>query len=199
MSYFITAFLSYVLVYKYFALIIFVFVGSFILPFPLNTVYFAVGAFAGQGYFNIFILWIVSYLTNVSGDSFGYFVTYIYGKKILGILHINPENKNLLKVEKLLREYAAETIFFTRLTTPFFNLVNFMSGLIGVPFKKFIFFDMLGNIIDVSFFVFAGYFLGNYWEEFLKNIQYVGLAIFAIFVIVIISRIYLKKHIHIFK
>ena len=199
MSSLLTLFLSYILLYKYATLITFTFLGAFLLPLPLNTAYFAVGAFASQGYFNILNVWLVAYAVNVLSDFLGYFVTYRYGKDILKILHIKPENKNFVKVEKWLREYSGETIFFTRLTTPFASLVNFMSGLIGVPFKKFAFLDMTGNFIDVSFFVLAGYFLGNYWEEFLKNIQYLGTLIFIIFILTLLARIFGKKYLHILK
>ncbi len=198
-SYFLTVFLSYLLIYKYLALIVYVFLAAFILPLPLNAAFVALGAFASQGYFNVFVVWIAAFSTNVSADIIGYYITNKYGESIFRKLHINAQSAKFLKIEKWLREYAGETIFFTRITSPFASIVNFISGFIGVPFKKFILADLAGNFIDIVFCVFAGYFLGNYWEEFLINVQYIGIAIFIIFVLSLLVRIYGKKYFKFFK
>jgi len=154
---------------------------------------FAVGAFASQGYFNIFIVFTTALLVNVFADVFGYFITYKYGNKIMTFFKINIENDKFLKVKRWLRKYAGETIFITRITGPFTQVVNFLSGLTGVPFKKFLLMDVLGNFIDILFFTFAGYFLGNYWQVFLNNIQNIITLIFVVVILYILFRICFKK------
>jgi membrane-associated protein len=193
MSYFLTVFLSYVLIYKYATLIIFLFVGAFLLPLPSNALLLAVGALSTQGYFNIFVCWAVALTTNILADIFGYYLTHKYGVSIFRFLHINTGSEKFHKVEKWIKEYAGEAIFFTRITSPFAATVNFLSGLIGVPFKKFLLMDVLGNFIDISAFVFIGYFLGNYWQTFLGNLEYLGILISIVFIVSIFVRIYWKK------
>jgi len=171
-----------------------VFIGNFLIPLPINIIVFTTSAFASQGYFNIFIIFLVVLVTNILADVCGYFITHKYGDKLLKALHVNVKNDNYIKIEKLLRKYAGETIFITRITGPFPQIVNFLSGLIGVPFKKFIFWDVIGNFIDVSFFVFAGYIVGNYWQVYLDKIEDFGLIAFiAIVIMCILFRIIWKR------
>ena len=49
----LSALLSYLLLYKYFAIFVLVFAGSFIVPLPGNAMLFAMGAFSSQGYMNL--------------------------------------------------------------------------------------------------------------------------------------------------
>lgn len=193
MPYFLSFFFSYILLYKYITLVSFVFIGTFLIPLPLNIMFFVVGAFSSQGYFNVFVCWIVAFLTNVLSDLLGFFLTNKYGEEIFKTLHIDTKNPKFLKIEKWLMEYSSETIFFTRITGPFAPTVNFLSGLVGVPFKKFLLYDIAGNFVDVSFFIFAGYFLGNFWQDFLKNTQYISLFIFLVFILFLLFRFYKKK------
>ena len=189
-----TVLLSYILLYKYLAFILFIFLGSFILPLPDNTLLVAVGAFASQGYFNIFAVIIIAMITNVTADIFGYFLTYRYGNDILKLLRIDAKNAKFVKAEIWLKKYSAVTIFFTRIAGPFGPAINFLSGLIKFSFKKFLLADLLGNVVDLTFFTLTGYFLGNYWQTFLKNIQYFGWLIFLIFVLYLFYKMYLKSN-----
>jgi len=194
MSSVLTIILSYILLYRYVTIIFIVFIGNFLIPLPINIIVFTTSAFASQGYFNIFIIFLVVLVTNILADVCGYFITHKYGDKLLKALHVNVKNDNYIKIEKLLRKYAGETIFITRITGPFPQIVNFLSGLIGVPFKKFIFWDVIGNFIDVSFFVFAGYIVGNYWQVYLDKIEDFGLIAFiAIVIMCILFRIIWKR------
>ena len=189
----LTILLSYVLLYKYITLFLFIFLGSFLLPLPDNTLLFAVGAFASQGYLNVFICFIVAYLTNVLTDIFGYYLTYRYGSGILKVLRVKTHNQHFIRAEYWIRKYAVITIFFTRIAGPFGPAVNFLSGLIRVPFKKFIIADLIGNLIDIAGMISIGYLVGNSWESFLENIEYFGWIIFFVFSLYLVYKIYLRK------
>ena len=179
----LTALLSYILLYKYFTLFLFIFLGSFLLPLPDNTLLFAIGAFSGQGYLNVIISILVAYISNVLADILGYFLTYRYGSRIFKLLHIKTENVKFTKAENWLRKYSSITVFFTRLAGPFGPSVNFLAGLIRMPFKNFMLADLGGNFIDIFGLILLGYFAGNYWTSFIKNIQDTGWLVFIIFIL----------------
>ena len=189
-SFILTTLLSYILLYKYLTLFLFIFVGSFLLPLPDNALLLAVGAFASQGYLNVYVCFLVAYSSNVLADILGYYLTYRYGVNILSVLRIKPNNHKFEKVENWLKRYAGITVFITRISGPFGPAVNFLSGLIRMPFKKFIFADLSGNLIDIAGLIFCGYFVGNYWQSFLNNIQYFGWLIFFLFLFYIAYKIY---------
>lgn len=175
----LTILLSYILLYKYATLFLFIFLGSFLLPLPDNTLLFAIGAFSSQGYLNVLLCILVAYFSNVLADILGYYLTHHYGPNILKVLHVKTQSAKFVKVESWLRKYAGVTIFFTRLAGPFGPAVNFLSGLIKVPFKKFLLADLSGNFIDIFGLILIGYAVGNYWENFLKRIEYIGWFIFV--------------------
>ncbi len=173
MSALLSGFLSFILLYKYWAIFLIICSASFILPLPANAILVALGAFASQGYLSLWGVLITAIMTNIGTDCFAYFLTHRYGKSVLDRLLIRLDGK-LAVLEKNLRTYAFGTIFLTRIAGPFAPYVNFLSGLIGVPFSKFLLADVIGNAPSISFFVLSGYILGNHWQDFLANISLIG-------------------------
>jgi membrane-associated protein len=175
----VSSFTAYLITYKYLALFLIVFAGSFIVPVPLNELILVAGAFASAGKMNIILIIVIAFFTNVLADVFGYFLTYHYGDDIFRLLRIKKDT-NFFRVKKYLENYAYGTIYFCKIIGPFGPMVNFVSGLINIPFWKFFLFDVLGNLTDVLFFALAGYLVGDYWQKFLTE-----LWMFAIIPIVI--------------
>ena len=75
--------LSFLLLYKYIALFVLVFIAAVGLPVPSNTLLIAVGAFASQSYFSLPISLAVAVVANVLGDLLDYFIIRKYGAVIL--------------------------------------------------------------------------------------------------------------------
>ncbi len=192
MTLFLSSFLSFILLYKYWAIFVIIFSASFLLPLPANAIITAMGAFASQGYLNAPCALSLTVVTNVCADSFGFFLTYRYGQVVINKL-IPKWSGKFFNIEKYLRQYAFGTVFLTRIAGPFAPYVNFLSGLIGVPYPKFVLADFLGNGIGALFFFAAGYILGNYWQVFLDDIWIVTIVVTVIFVIYVIYKAKIKK------
>ena len=69
MTLFLSSFLSFILLYKYWAILAITFVASFILPLPMNAIIVAMGAFSSQGYLSGPFALSLTVLTNVSTRS----------------------------------------------------------------------------------------------------------------------------------
>ena len=179
--------LSFLLLYKYWAFLVIIFLGAFILPLPDNLIFLATGAFASQGYFNITIVLILALLTTVGSDMLGYFLTKIFGPEIFRIFHV--KEKYVKKIEHYVNDYTGVTIFLTRIAGPFGPAVNFIAGLIEVPWQKFLLYDVLGNLVDIVIYVVAGYLLGNYWLEYSNQI---GVVVAVLGSILIVAFILMK-------
>jgi len=192
MSLFLSSFLSFILLYKYWAIFAITFAASFLLPLPMNAILVAMGAFSSQGYLSGWFALSLTVLTNVLADSFGFFLTWRYGQVIIDRLIPKWDGK-VFSVEKYLRRYAFGTIFLTRIAGPFAPYVNFLSGLIGVPYMKFVLADFLGNAIGAMFFFAAGYILGNYWQTFLSDTWLVTIVVSVLFVLYVIYKAVLRK------
>lgn len=186
MDFVLTTILSCILAYRYTAFFAFIFIGSFLIPLPNNLILLATGAFASQGYLNLYLAVALALTTNIGADILGYFLARKYGVIILKKLHVSE--RNIEKVGEKVRDYASATIFVTRIAGPFGATVNFVSGLLKVPFRKFIIFNLLGNFVDIVFYMVAGYLLGNYWEIYSDEIVFavavVGFLIIVGFVVI---------------
>ena len=157
--------LSFLLLYKYWALLAVFFISALFLPIPTSTVLLASGAFASQGYFNIWLSLFVVVAANIAGDCTGYLLAKIYGRRVLRALWVSTPS-SIERLEASLRNHPGLAIFLTRFTGATDSLVNLLSGFAGVPLRTFLIYDALGNLASDGILLFAGYFFGAHWQDF---------------------------------
>ena len=157
--------LSFLLLYKYWALLLIFFFSGLILPLPTSTVLLAAGAFSGQGYFSFLISLGVIIASNVLGDCTGYFLARRYGRRALTMLHIRTP-ASIERLELFVRRHPWPAIFLTRFTGTTDVVVNLLAGFAGMPFGAFLTFDLFGNAVSNGILLYAGYFLGIHWQDF---------------------------------
>lgn len=193
MDYLLSTLLSYLLLYKYVAVSAIVFLAGLLLPLPSNTLLFAAGAFASQGYLNAIGTFAVALISNVIGDSIGYSLTRFWGTRF--ITHERLRRfKAVNKFEQFVREHAGSTILVTRFLGTPGVIVNFLCGLVGVSYRRFVLFDIIGNTLDIGAFLTIGYFIGVYSDNFSDITQIVGWIALVIILIFIIARLFLRKN-----
>lgn len=185
MDFFLGSLLSYVLLYKYVALFIIVYLGAIIVPWPVNAMLTAVGAFSSQGYFNFWISLAVAVIANTLGDCTDYAITRVWGDWVIKKLRIDRV-RFFVRLREELRTDAAITVFITRFAGSLSSITNFLAGWAGVPFGLFLFYDFLGNFIEPGAALLIGYAVGNYWSDFsglfgtITAIVAVGIIIFVL-------------------
>ena len=170
MNSFLDILLSFLLLYKYFAIFIVIFLAAVALPLPTNSMLLAAGALASQGYFSFSLALVVAVGANITGDSFGYFVAKKYGRPTLQILHIRIPSY-IDRLEQHLQKHPGPVIFFTRFFGTADPLGNIFSGLSRIPFGVFLLYDIPGNFISNGGFLYAGYLLGDNWKNFSKIVS----------------------------
>lgn len=157
--------LSFLLLYKYWTLFIAILLAAIIIPIPANTLLLASGAFASQGYMSFSLSLFVVVLANVIGDSIDFFLARKYGRSILKKIRIKIP-PYFERLEHFINKYPGSTIFVTRFIGTIEPLTSLLCGFIGVKFKKFLFYDILGNFVSNGIILYAGYFLGVNWQDF---------------------------------
>jgi membrane-associated protein len=182
MSDFVALLLSSLLLYKYWALFIVIFIAAVILPLPTNSVLLAAGAFASQGYFSFFLSLAVAVGANILGDCFDYFLARRYGRRIIRTLRIRVPSY-IERLEEYVRKHPGPTIFLTRFVGTADPLANILSGFVGVSFATFLLYDFLGNIVSIGGVLYAGYFLGINWQDFSKLFSIAGWIVLGCIVI----------------
>lgn len=180
--------LSYLLLYKYFALFLYILAAGIIVPLPANTLLFAIGAFSSQGYFNLALSFAVALIANVLGDFFDFMLTSTWGQRAIKRSRLE-KIPYLPSLEKYLNVYAGPTIIVTRFMSPPGPIVNFLSGLSHISAKRFLIFDLIGNTLDIGLFLILGYFLGTFTEGLTNIFTLAGWMLLIGLLIFVIMRI----------
>ena len=131
MTFFLSTTLSYLLLYKYVALFAITYLAAFLFPIPASISLLASGAFASQGYLNLFVVLLVALAGNILGDLTGFVLARLYGKRLLSKIGFRKmiESKQFTGLERFLNENSGPTIFITRFVGELGPLVNILSGL----------------------------------------------------------------------
>lgn len=181
--------LSYVLLYRYVAVGIIVYISAVALPLPTNAMLLAVGAFASQGFFNYWIVVPVAVISNCLGDFTDYGIAMWYGEYVIRALRLRKV-RFFEQLEEELRTDAGITVFITRFAGSLSPIAAFLAGLVNVPLGTFAFYDFLGNFIEPGAALSIGYLVGNYWSDFSNVFGLVaGIAATSI-LLFILARIY---------
>ena len=161
------ALLSFLLLYKHWALFGLEFVSALGPPLPSAASLVASGMFASQGYFSLWLVLVAGFLGNILGDISLFFLARRYRKPILRFLRIKEkDNRGLLgRIEKYLYSYSWITIAISRLSGAGSPAVSALTGISEVPALTFITAATAGEVIYTLIYVFIGYFVGVEWED----------------------------------
>ncbi|MBE7527635.1 MAG: DedA family protein [Burkholderiales bacterium] len=164
-------------------LIIFCETGLVVLPFlPGDSLLFAAGSLASlQGsQLNPHILFIGLTLAGILGDSTNYWI----GKKF-GVAVFTSRRFRFLKQEHLDKtrafylKYGGKTIIIARFIPIVRTFAPFVAGIGTMPYRKFITYNIIGAMLWVGLFVYAGFYFGQL-PLIQKNFKLVILAIIVL-------------------
>jgi len=158
--------LSYVLLYKYPAIFVITFFGAFALPLPSGSVLMAASAFSVQGYMSFPLVLLTGIAGNMAGDSSGYWLVRRYGVTVLEKIHLKRffSQVRLDGARNQIDKHPILTIYFSRFMTGIAPAVNVVCGITGLPYKRFLLFECLGEITECAMFCFIGFVFGSNWE-----------------------------------
>ncbi len=158
--------LSKLLIYRYPALFVITFSGSLGFPVPSGPVSIASAAFAAQGYFSLFWVMVVGSLGNICGDITMYWLVRRFGRPILVFLRLRKlaESPLLMDAEKTANTYKAPVIILSRFQVQATAIVNIIAGLGKINFKRFAVFVVVGEILQMAFYVTIGYLFSDTWQ-----------------------------------
>jgi membrane protein DedA with SNARE-associated domain len=164
-----------------------------ILEGPVATL---LAAFAASlGFFNIYLVFILSMLGDITGDIILYIIGYTGGARALAkaenILKIKPAL--VIKMEKLFQNHGKKTIFAVKSTTGLCWITFIAAGAMRMNFHKFLWGSFWGGIIWSTFLIIAGYFFGYAFETINEYIKYAGFIILIAVIVFYASITYYKK------
>lgn len=186
--------------YGYPVLWLIVFVASVGAPLPTSLVLLAAGAFAALGDFDIALLIVITVTASACGDSLGYFIGRRWGSKVLNWLE-RPGQRRLMSPATIARSRlsfnrrGAWAIFLSRfLFSALGGVINLIAGSELYPYRRFLPFDIAGQVLGAVIPLTLGYVFGVSWEA-VGDILGAFSAFAFMFLLVIVLTVILARSI----
>lgn len=162
-------------------------IGAFL---PGDTLLFTAGFLASQGYFNIALLVVGSFLAAVVGDSIGYWFGKKYGPKVFvrpKSLFFKPEYVERTQV--FFGKHGKKTIVLARYVPIVRTFAPIFSGVGGMKYRSFLFYNILGGLAWTVSILLLGYFLGREIPNVDAYVLPIVLIIFVASVLPVAARV----------
>ena len=165
--------LTYVILF----LIIFIETGLVVMPFlPGDSLLFAAGAFAAAGSFNVYFLIGLLIVAAFLGDTLNYSIGKFFGPKVFNQDYALLKKEHLLKTQAFYEKHGGKTIIFARFIPIIRTFAPFIAGVGTMNYGKFISYNIIGGVLWVALFIFAGFQFGAI-PEVKRNFTFVIFAI----------------------
>jgi len=163
-------------------LVIFAETGLVVAPFlPGDSLLFAVGALAGGGLLNIWIVYISLLIAAILGDTVNYWLGHHFGKRVFTKENSRIFNKAYLeKTREFYVKYGGKSIILARFVPVVRTFAPFVAGIGKMNYGTFLMYNVIGGFLWVTGLTLAGYFFGGL-PIVIDNFEY------AVFVIIFIS------------
>jgi membrane protein DedA with SNARE-associated domain len=143
-------------------------------PVPGETI-LLLASFLAYSEHDLRLSWIILVATIAAtlGDNLGFALGYYGGRPLLmryqAVFRI--QDKTLERGEKLFARYGAVTIFFARFVFGMRIIAGPMAGVLRMPWRRFMAFNLLGAALWVTVVSAAGYLFGQRWERLAQDVK----------------------------
>jgi membrane-associated protein len=142
-------------------------VGAVGLPTPGSLLLLVAGSFVEQGEMGLWPVLLLGFAGAVIGDNIGFAVGRWGGRRLsLRLSRRFGGERRLRSAEDWLKRWGDAGVFLSRwLLSPLGSPVNIVAGASGYPWRRFLFYDLLGEALWVVGYVMLGEFFGDGAEE----------------------------------
>ncbi|GFE67582.1 DedA family protein [Chroococcus sp. FPU101] len=129
---------------------------------PGDSLLFTAGFLASQGYLNIGLLIVGSFICAVAGDNVGYATGARFGRRLFSkedswLFH----KKHIVKTEKFYQKYGKKTIVLARFLPIVRTFAPIVAGIGRMHYRTFMTYNLTGGLIWTVGVTSLGYFLGQ--------------------------------------
>ena len=163
---------------------------------PGDSILFTAGVLASQGFFNIAILVLCTWVAAILGDTVGYW----FGARI-GIKMFNKEKSFFFnkrypeRANKFYESHGGKAIILARFIPAVRTFVPIMAGVGKMTYGKFLSYNIVGGTIWAVGLTLGGYFLGQSVKNIDQYIIPIIVLIVLTSVIPIISEVFKARKI----
>lgn len=153
-------------------------------PFPCTLLLLAVGSFVEQGEMKLWQVLVAGSAGAIVGDQFGYWIGRWGGRRFVHRITSRFGGDDKIKqAEAFSKRWGGAGVFFSRwLVGPLGPWVNLSSGITAYPWPRFLFWDVLGEVLWVVLYVMLGCIFSDRVQvlaELLGNLTWVIVGVIA--------------------
>ena len=148
---------------------------------PGDSLLLTAGLLASRGLFNIYVLLPLLFIAAVLGDNVGYWFGAQAGPRIF-----NRENsllfrrKNLLAAKSFYDRHGGKTVTLARFMPFVRTFAPIVAGAVGMGYRRFMLFNLLGGALWAIGVTLAGYFIGAAFGNVEELDRYFTLLVLAV-------------------
>jgi membrane-associated protein len=175
--------LAALLVYGLWLLFAVIAIASIGVPLPVTLMLVVAGSFVEQGEMKFWEVVTVASAAAVVGDQVGYGLARWRGRKVTLALARRLGETGIGKAEEFTRRYGGAGIFLSRwLVTWLGPWLNLTSGLTRYPWRRFLLWDTLGQVLWVTLYVVLGKIFSDRVQELMEVLGSLGWVNVGVFV-----------------
>lgn len=150
-------------IYGILFLIIFCETGLVVTPFlPGDSLLFATGALVVGTTLDVNVMALVCITAAILGNIVNYTIGHFFGEQLFR----NPNSKifrrdYLQKAQDFYARHGGKTIVMTRFVPIVRTFAPFAAGMSAMTYKRFLVYNVVGALLWVGLFLYAGYYFGN--------------------------------------
>ncbi len=147
----------------YLGIFVCVFVGNLGIPVPEETVMLVAGFLAGRAILDLRVVYLVCVLSAVTGDCCGFLVGRHGGQRIVARLTTRfvTMRQRYERLQIFFHTHGSKAVFMARFIAGVRFMAGPMAGAAGMPFLRFLGWNLLGAIVWCTTVVTIGYLVGD--------------------------------------
>jgi membrane protein DedA with SNARE-associated domain len=168
----------------YLGVFVLVFVGNFGIPVPEETVLLVAGFMAGRGDLELRTLYVVGIASAVTGDCCGFAFGRIGGQRLFERLaqRFKFVRDRYVRLRDFFEVHGSKAVFMARFIAGARFMAGPMAGAAGMPFVRFLGWNLLGALVWCSLVITVGYLVGDELERVIaltgRTTYWLALALF---------------------
>lgn len=136
--------------------------GLVVTPFlPGDSLLFAAGALAAIGALDPHYLFLLLTLAGILGNTANYSIGHFIGPRVFTSNSRFFKKQYLEKTHKFYEKHGGKAVIIGRFLPIFRTFVPFVAGIGAMSYLRYTIYNIIGSVLWVGLFVYAGYFFGN--------------------------------------
>ncbi|MGA9852053.1 MAG: DedA family protein [Gammaproteobacteria bacterium] len=186
--------------YGYPVIFLVIFIESFGVPLPGQTLLIAAALLAEHGKLNIALVLITAFLAAVSGDSCGYWIGYLGGRRLILRFgkYLRIGEPQVRRTENAFKKYGGWFVTLARFFEVLRQVNGIVAGAAAMPFRRFLLFNSIGALLWVGVWGFGTFRLGRHLRMYAGYFDKLSLYFIVALIILLVALLlyFLSRHGH---